>query len=151
MLPDPSTSPTDDGGEPGRPGSDDYPPPEWPDLTCPAPGSPGPSTRTPGRRACVLSAPAGSFDADRFAQSGPAGKCRGIRCWPPSSTRSPARTAPGRRLTDDQLIRGIAAVRRLESRAAWYALSAVAEFGPGGAVRSPGRNPPPISWPANCT
>jgi hypothetical protein len=31
-------------------------------------------------------------------------------------------------LSDDQLIGVIAAVRRLESRAAWYPLSAVGEF-----------------------
>ena len=31
-------------------------------------------------------------------------------------------------LTDDQLVGVIAAVRRLESRVAWYALTAVAEF-----------------------
>ena len=54
-------------------------------------------------------------------------------------------------LSDDQLIGVIAAVRRLESRVAWYALRAVAEFGPGGAVRSPGPSSPPTSWPASCT
>ena len=54
-------------------------------------------------------------------------------------------------LSDDQLIGVIAAVRRLESRVAWYALTAVAEFAARRAVRSPGRSSPPISWPASCT
>ena len=73
--------------------------------------------------------PAGSFDADRFAQSGPAGD------MPPDpllATIIDAVTGPDGpgvgTLSDDQLIGVIAAVRRLESRVAWYALTAVAQF-----------------------
>ena len=73
--------------------------------------------------------PAGSFDADRFAQSGPAAE------MPPDpllATIIDAVTGPdgpgAGTLSDDQLIGVIAAVRRLESRVAWYALTAVAEF-----------------------
>ncbi len=73
--------------------------------------------------------PAGSFDADRFAQCGPAAE------MPPDpllATIIDAVTGPDGpglgTLSDDQLIGVIAAVRRLESRVAWYALTAVAEF-----------------------
>ena len=73
--------------------------------------------------------PAGSFDADRFAQSGPAAE------MPPDpllATIIDTVTGPDGpgvgTLSDDQLIGVIAAVRRLESRVAWYALTAVAEF-----------------------
>ena len=98
-------------------------------LTFPASASPAPSTRTPGRQGLFLSVPAGSFDADRFAQSGPAAD------MPPDpllATIIDAVTGPDgpgvATLSDDQLIGVIAAVRRLESRVAWYALTAVAEF-----------------------
>ena len=146
MLPDPSTSPADDSGEPGdsqEPG--DYPPPEWPD--CPPPewpeadlpgtGQPGAVYPDAGSQGLFLSVPAGSFDADRFAQSGPAAE------MPPDpllATIIDAVTGPdgpgAGSLSDDQLIGVIAAVRRLESRVAWYALTAVAEFAArwGGAV-----------------
>ena len=100
-----------------------------PTLTCPAPGSPGPSTRTPGRRACSCPSRPGRLTRTGSRSPGRRRRCRRIRCWPPSSTRSPARTGPGSpRLSDDQLIGVIAAVRRLESRVAWYALTAVEEF-----------------------
>ncbi len=73
--------------------------------------------------------PAGSFDPDRFAQSGPAAD------MPPDAllatvmdvATGPAGPGMGS-LSDDQLIGVIAAARRLESRAAWYTLTAVAEF-----------------------
>jgi Domain of unknown function (DUF222) len=77
-----------------------------------------------------LSVPAGSFDADRFAQSGPSAD------MPPDpllATIVDTVTAdPGGSgvagLSDDQLIGVIAAARRLESRVAWYQLAATAEF-----------------------
>ena len=130
MLPDPSTSPADDSGEPGggqEPG--DYPPPEWPDADLPGTGQPGAVYPDAGSQGLFLSVPAGSFDADRFAQSGPVAE------MPPDpllATIIDAVTGPDGpgvgTLSDDQLIGVIAAVRRLESRVAWYALTAVAEF-----------------------
>ena len=135
MLPDPSTSPAEDSGGPGggqEPG--DYPPPEWPDADLPGPdlpgtGQPGAVYPDAGPQGLFLSVPAGSFDADRFAQSGPAAE------MPPDpllATIIDAVTGPDgpgmATLSDDQLIGVIAAVRRLESRVAWYTLTAVAEF-----------------------
>src|ERR1700722_3110440 len=76
-----------------------------------------------------LSVPAGHFDPDRFAQSGPAAE------MPPDSLLAAivdlvtSQDGPGvAGLSDDQLIGVIAAARRLESRAAWYVLAAEAEF-----------------------
>ena len=138
MLPDPSTSPADDSGDPGggqEPGDGpppewpDGPPPEWPEADLPGTGQPGAVYPDAGSQGLFLSVPAGSFDADRFAQSGPAAE------MPPDpllATIIDAVTGPGgpgaASLSDDQLIGVIAAVRRLESRVAWYALTAVAEF-----------------------
>ena len=130
MLPDPSTSPAGDSGDPGGGQEpDDYPPPEWPEPDLPGIGQPGAVYPDAGRQGLFLSVPAGSFDADRFAQSGPAGE------MPPDpllATIIDAVTGPDGpgvgTLTDDQLVGVIAAVRRLESRVAWYALTAVAEF-----------------------
>ena len=142
MLPDPFTSPGDDSQEPEdhqEPG--DYPPPEWPDARL-LPGIGRPSANDPdadfpddgqesgpGRQGLFLSVPAGSFDADRFAQSGPAAD------MPPDpllATIIDTVTGPDgpgvATLSDDQLIGVIAGIRRLESRAAWYTLTAVAEF-----------------------
>ncbi len=130
MLPDPSTSPAGDSGDPGDGQEpDDYPPPEWPEPDFPGTGQPGAVYPDAGTQGLFLSVPAGSFDADRFAQSGPAGE------MPPDpllatiidAVTGPAGPGVGT-LTDDQLIGVIAAVRRLESRVAWYALTAVAEF-----------------------
>ncbi|HTX26410.1 MAG TPA: DUF222 domain-containing protein, partial [Streptosporangiaceae bacterium] len=76
-----------------------------------------------------LCLPAGSLDPDQFAQCGPAAD------MPPDPllatiidtvTGADGRGLAG--LSDDQLVGVIAAVRRLESRAAWYLLSAVGEF-----------------------
>ena len=130
MLPDPPTSPAGDSGEPGNsqePG--DYPPPEWPDADLPGTGQPGAVYPDAGPQGLFLSVPAGSFDADRFAQCGPAAE------MPPDpllATIIDAVTSPdgpgAATLSDDQLIGVIAAVRRLESRVAWYALTAAAEF-----------------------
>ena len=146
MLPDPSTSPADDSGDPGDgqvPGDypppewPDYPPPEWPEADLPGTGQPGAVYPDAGTQGLFLSVPAGSFDADRFAQGGPAAE------MPPDpllATIIDAVTGPDGpgvgSLSDDQLIGVIAAVRRLESRVAWYALTAVAEFAArwGGAV-----------------
>ena len=117
-------------GEPGggqEPGG--YPPPEWPDADLPGIGQPGAVYPDAGSQGLFLSVPAGSFDADRFAQSGPAAE------MPPDpllATIIDAVTGPdgpgAGTLSDDQLIGVIAAVRRLESRVAWYALTAVAQF-----------------------
>ena len=130
MLPDPSTSPAGDSGDPGdsqEPGG--YPPPEWPDADLPGIGQPGALYPDAGSQGLFLSVPAGSFDADRFAQCGPAAE------MPPDpllATIIDAVTGPdgpgAATLSDDQLIGVIAAVRRLESRVAWYALTAVAQF-----------------------
>jgi hypothetical protein len=130
MLPDPFTSPGEDGGEPGdgqEPGG--CPPPEWPDADRPGIGHPGAVYPDAGAQGLFLSVPAGSFDADRFAQCGPAAD------MPPDpllATIIDAVTGPdgpgAGTLSDDQLTGVIAAVRRLESRAAWYTLTAVAEF-----------------------
>ena len=141
MLPDPFTGPGDDSREPeDHQEPDDYPPPEWPDADLPGIGYPGADDPDadlpddsqdggPGRQGLFLSVPAGSFDADRFAQSGPASE------MPPDpllATIIDAVTGPDGpgvgTLSDDQLIGVIAAVWRLESRVAWYALTAVAEF-----------------------
>ncbi len=137
MLPDPSTSPADDSGDPGaarnpvttrRPMAR-CPPPEWPEADLPGIGQPGAVYPDAGSQGLFLSVPAGSFDADRFAQCGPAAE------MPPDpllATIIDAVTGPDGpgvgSLSDDQLIGVIAAVRRLESRVAWYALTAVAEF-----------------------
>ena len=130
MLPDPSTGPGEDSGDPGggqEPGG--YPPPEWPDADLPGIGQPGAVYPDAGSQGLFLSVPAGSFDADRFAQCGPAVE------MPPDpllATIIDAVTGPDGpgvgTLSDDQLIGVIAAVRRLESRVAWYALTAVAQF-----------------------
>ena len=130
MLPDPFTNPGEDSGAPeGNQEPYDYPPPEWPDADLPGIGQPGAVYPDAGRQGLFLSVPAGSFDADRFAQSGPASE------MPPDpllATIIDAVTGPDGpgvgTLSDDQLIGVIAAVRRLESRVAWYALTAVAEF-----------------------
>jgi len=109
MLPDsfPDPDPADDSGEP----DDGLPPEEGP------------------QQGLFLSVPAGYFDPDRFAQSGPAAE------MPPDPllatiidlVTSPDGPGVGG-LSDDQLIGVIAAGRRLESRAAWYVLAAEAEF-----------------------
>ena len=95
----------------------------------PGTGQPGAVYPDAGSQGLFLSVPAGSFDADRFAQCGPAAE------MPPDpllATIIDAVTGPDGpgvgSLSDDQLIGVIAAVRRLESRVAWYALTAVAEF-----------------------
>ncbi len=130
MLPDPFTGPGEDSGDPGdsqEPGG--YPPPEWPEADLPGIGDPGAVYPDAGSQGLFLSVPAGSFDADRFAQAGPAAE------MPPDpllATIIDAVTGPdgpgAGTLSDDQLIGVIAAVRRLESRVAWYALTAVAQF-----------------------
>jgi hypothetical protein len=135
MLPDPSTSPADDRGDPGDSQEpDDYPPPEWPEADLPDPdlpgiGQPGAVYPDAGSQGLFLSVPAGSFDADRFAQCGPAAE---MPPGPLLATIIDAVTGPdgpgAGMLSDDQLIGVIAAVRRLESRVAWYALTAAAQF-----------------------
>jgi hypothetical protein len=117
MRPDPFCDPGDDSQEP-----DCCLPPAEPDAG-------------PAQQGLFLCLPAGSLDADGFAQSGPAAD------MPPDSllatiidavTGDDAKGLAG--LSDDQLIGVIAAGRRLESRAAWYVMAAVREF----AVRQAG-------------
>jgi Domain of unknown function (DUF222) len=119
MLQDPfpDPDPADDSGEShDGPELDDGLPPGGPDDEAPQQG-------------LFLSVPAGHFDPDRFAQSGPAAE------MPPDSllatimdtVTSPDGPGVGG-LGNDQLIGVIAAARRLESRAAWYVLAAEAEF-----------------------
>ncbi len=107
MRPDPFCDPGDDGQEPDSslPGAD------------------------PAQQGLFLCLPAGSLDTGQFTQSGPAAD------MPPDPLLATIiDTVAGEDgkglagLSDDQLIGVIAAVRRLESRAAWYLLAAVAEF-----------------------
>ena len=111
MRPDPFADPGDDGQEP-----DNRLPPAGPDAE-------------PGQQGLFLCLPAGSLDTDRFTQSGPAAD------MPPDPllatiidtvTGEDGKGLAG--LSDDQLIGVIAAVRRLESRTAWYLMAAVGEF-----------------------
>ena len=83
----------------------------------------------PARQGLFLCLPAGSLDTDQFTQSGPAAD------MPPDPllasiintvTGEDAKGLAG--LSVGLLIGVIAAVRRLESRVAWYLLAAVGEF-----------------------
>ena len=129
MLPDPSTNPAGDSGEPGdsqEPG--DCRRRNGRRLTRPASGSPGhrPGCRVAGTVCRCLP---GRLTRTGSRSAGRRRRCRRIRCWPPSSTRSTARTGQERaRCPMTKLIGVIAAVRRWESRVAWYALTAVAQF-----------------------
>ena len=111
MRPDPFSDAGGDGQEP-----DSCPPPAGPDAEA-------------GQQGLFLCLPAGSLDTGRFAQAGPAAD------MPPDPllativdtvTGQDAKGLAG--LSDDQLIGVIAAIRRLESRTAWYLLAAVGEF-----------------------
>ena len=107
MRPDPFSDPGDDGQEPDR---------CLPDAE-------------PEQQGLFLCLPAGALDADRFAQSGPAADMS-----PDPLLATIINTVTGEDgkglagLSDDQLIGVIAAIRRLESRAAWYLMAAVREF-----------------------
>jgi Domain of unknown function (DUF222) len=83
----------------------------------------------PGQQGLYLCLPAGSCDADQFAQSGPAAD---MAPDPLLATIIDTVTGEDRKglagLSDDQLIGVIAAIRRLESRAAWYLMATVGEF-----------------------
>jgi Domain of unknown function (DUF222) len=115
MRPDPLFDPAGDGQEP--------------DGSLP-PAGPQPSAEAePGQQGLFLCLPTGSLDTDRFAQCGPAAD------MPPDPLLATIiDTVAGEDgkglagLSDDQLIGVIAASRRLESRAAWYVMAAVAEF-----------------------
>jgi Domain of unknown function (DUF222) len=98
-------------------------------LRDPGEGGQEPDTE-PAQQGLFLCLPAGSLDTDRFAQSGPTAD------MPPDPllatiidtvTGEDGEGLAG--LSDDQLIGVIAAVRRLESRVAWYSMAAVREFG----------------------
>ena len=109
MRPDPFSDPGDDAPEP-----DSSAPPAGPRPLAEADAE-------PVQQGLFLCLPAGSLDTDQFAQSGPAAD------MPPDpllATIIDAVTGEdGKGLagcSDDQLIGVIAAVRRLESRAAWY-------------------------------
>ena len=111
MRPDPFSDPGDDGQEPDR---------------CLPPAE---RDAEPAQQGLFLCLPAGSLDTDQFTQSGPAAD------MPPDPllatiidtvTGEDGKGLAG--LSDDQLIGVIAAVRRLESRVAWYLLAAVGEF-----------------------
>jgi len=96
----------------------------------PNPGDGGQEPDTePAQQGLFLCVPAGSLDTDRFTQSGPAAD------MPPDPLLATIiDTVLGEDgkglagLSDDQLTGIIAAIRRLESRAAWYLMTAVAEF-----------------------
>ena len=117
MRPDPFNDPGDDGQEP--------------DSCLPfaeAEALAGPDAEA-AQQGLFLCLPAGSLDTDQFAQSGPAAD------MPPDpllATIIDTVTGPDAKglagLSDDQLIGVIAAVRRLESRVAWYLIAATAEF-----------------------
>ncbi len=109
MRPDPFSDPGDGGQEP-----DSSLPPVEPDGA---------------QQGLFLCLPAGSLETGRFAQAGPAAD------MPPdpllATIVDTVTGEDGKGLagcSDDQLIGVIAAVRRLESRAAWYLLAAVGEF-----------------------
>jgi Domain of unknown function (DUF222) len=111
MRPDPFSDPGDDGQDPYR-----SRPPAEPDAE-------------PAQQGLFMCLPAGSLDTDQFTQSGPAAD------MPPDPllatiidtlSGEDGKSLAG--LSDDQLIGVIAAIRRLESRVAWYLLAAVAEF-----------------------
>jgi Domain of unknown function (DUF222) len=111
MRPDPFSDPGDDGQEP--------------DSCLP---SAGPDAE-PEQQGLFLCLPAGSLDTDQFTQSGPAAD------MPPDPLLATiVDTVAGEDgkglagLSDDQLIGVVAAGRRLESRASWYVMAAVAEF-----------------------
>ena len=134
MRPDPFSDPGHDGQEPDR-----SLPPAEPDAE-------------PAQQGLFLCLPAGSLDTDQFTQSGPAAD------MPPDPllatiidtvTGVDGKGLAG--LSDDQLIGVIAAVRRLESRAAWYLLAAVGEFTARNPARAAWRSSPPTSWPTSCT
>jgi hypothetical protein len=105
--PDPDPDPADDSGAP----DDGLPPDDG------------------QQQGLFLSVPAGHFDPDRFAQSGPAAEMPPDALLATIMDTVTSPDGPGvAGLGDDQLIGVIAAGRRLESRAAWYVLAAEAEF-----------------------
>jgi hypothetical protein len=127
MRPDPFCDPGDDGQEPDSSLS----PAGWdagPDTDADAEAD-AEAQAEPGQQGLFLCLPAGSLDTDQFAQCGPAPD------MPPDpllatvvdTVTGEDRTGLGG-LSDDQLVGVIAAGRRLESRAAWYVMAAVAEF-----------------------
>ena len=117
MRQDPFPSP-DDGEEPGS-----STPPEDRD------GNEDGGGDGPGPQGLFLSLPAGQFDPDQFAHSGPA------QALPPGALLATILDAvggpggpgfPG--LSEDQLIGIISAGRRMESWTAWFSMAAVGEF-----------------------
>ena len=134
MRPDPFSDPGDDGQEPDSCQSSAQPDTE------------------PAQQGLFLCLPAGSLDADQFAQSGPAAD------MPPDPLLSTViDTVTGEDgkglagLSDDQLIGVIAAGRRLESRAAWYVMAAVREFAARNTGEGRRRSSPQTNWPTSCT
>jgi Domain of unknown function (DUF222) len=115
MRPDPLRDPAGDGQEP--------------DGSLPPAGTGAGTDAGPGQQGLYLCLPAGSCDAGQFAQSGPAA---GMAPDPLLATVIDTIAGEDGQglagLSDDQLIGVIAAVRRLESRVAWYAMAAVGEF-----------------------
>jgi hypothetical protein len=116
MRPDPFSDPGDDGQEPDR-------------SLPSARREPAEAGAEPAQQGLFICLPAGSLDTDQFTQSGPAAD------MPPDPllatiidtlSGEDGKSLAG--LSDDQLIGVIAAIRRLESRVAWYLLAAVAEF-----------------------
>jgi hypothetical protein len=117
MRPDPFFDPGDNDQESDR------------SLSSAEPSAGARAGAEPAQQGLFLCLPAGSLDTDRFAQSGPAADMA-----PDPLLATIIDTVTGEDgtglagLSDDQLIGLIAAVRRLESRAAWYLLAAVGEF-----------------------
>ena len=111
MRPDPLFDPAGDG--------------QGPDSALPPTGL----DDGPGQQGLYLCLPAGSLDTDQFTQSGPAADMRPdplLATIIDTVTGEDGKGLAG--LSDDQLIGIIAAVRRLESRIAWYSMAAVREF-----------------------
>jgi hypothetical protein len=111
MRPDPFSDSADDGQEAD---------------SCPPDADPEAEATQQGLFLCL---PSGSLDTGQFTQCGPAAD------MPPDPllatiidtvTGEDGKGLAG--LSDDQLIGVIAAVRRLESRVAWYTMAAVREF-----------------------
>ena len=119
MRQDPFPSP-DDGEEP-----DSSVPPEDRDGN----GNEDEGGDGPGQQGLFLSLPAGQFDPDQFACSGPA------QDMPPGALLATILDAIGGEggsgfpgLSEDQLVGMISAGRRMESWTAWLSMAAVGEF-----------------------
>jgi hypothetical protein len=94
-----------------------------------------PSAESGPEQGLFLCLPAEEFDPDRFAQSGPSPDL-----LPGAMTATLMELVGGSGvagLSDDQLVGFIAAAKRQESWSAWFAMTAIREFGRRAAARGP--------------